>query len=135
MTTFRKLAALAALSLSLVVGSGVALAGEKGDHPKLNFPVAAAEYQAHVEARLEKKRARMEEHLTKKSVPADKAAEIRTRFNEGAAKVKAQVAQAVADGTVTKEEAKAVRQAGKGMHGGKHHGKGHKKGEKKGTPA
>jgi hypothetical protein len=57
---------------------------------------------------------------------AEKAKELRARFDAGAAKVNAEVAKATADGTVTKEEAKDVFAAMRAMHPGKHAHKGQK---------
>lgn len=125
MTTFRTRAVLAVLALSLVVAStGVAFAGDRGSHEKLAFPVAAATFKQHVEARTEERRVKMEAKIAEHNVPADKAAEIRARFAAGVVKVNAEVEKAVADGTVTKEEAMAVRQVVKEMRG--HHGHGDK---------
>ena len=97
--------------------------GEKGQK---HFPMPAAEFQAKVNARQTKARAHMEEKAAQ--LPADQAKELRARFDANIAKVNAEVAKAVADGTVTKEEAQAVRAAS--PHHGKHarHGKGGKKG-------
>jgi len=85
------------------------------------FPMAGAEFKSKVDARLTKARARMEERAAK--LPADQAKELRAKFDATAAKVNAEVSKAVADGTVTAEEAKAVRAAN--PHHGKHarHGK------------
>ena len=91
--------------------------GDKGKH----FPMPAAEFQAKVNARQTKARARMEEKAGQ--LPADQAKALRERFEANIAKVNAEVAKAVADGTVTNEEAQAVRAAS--PHHGKHarHGK------------
>jgi hypothetical protein len=98
----------------------------EGDKDK-HFPMPAAEFQAKVDARQAKARARMEERAAQ--LPADEAKELRARFEANIQKVNIEVAKAVADGTVTKEEAKAVRDAS--PHHGKHarHGKGAKKGD------
>lgn len=94
-----------------------------GDKAKKSFPMPAAEFKAKVDQRQAKARARMEEKA--KSLNAEQAKELRDRFNATAAKVNAEVQKAIADGTVTKEEAKAVRQAsGHGKHA--RHGKGGK---------
>jgi hypothetical protein len=88
---------------------------EKGE--RLSFPVPAATFQQHVDARMAKARAHMEERASK--LPADQAKELRAKFEAGAAAMQAEVAKAVADGTVTKEEAQAVRAAGPHRgHGG-----------------
>jgi len=88
-----------------------------GNNTKPNFPMPAAEFQQHVQARQTKAR----EHMEKKAaqLPADQAKELRAKFDANIAKVNAEVAKAVADGTVTKEEAQAVRAAS--PHGGGHH--------------
>jgi hypothetical protein len=88
----------------------------EGDKDKGNFPMPAAEFQARVDARQAKARKHMEERAAK--LPADQAAELRASFEADLQKVNAEVAKAVADGTVTKEEAKAVRAAS--PHHGKH---------------
>ena len=97
--------------------------GEKGQK---HFPMPAAEFQAKVNARQTKARAHMEQKAAQ--LPADQAKELRERFDARIAKVNAEVAKAVADGTVTKEEAQAVRAAS--PHHGKHarHNKNGKKG-------
>lgn len=98
----------------------------EGDKKGKHFPMPAAEFKAKVDARMAKAKKHMEEKAA--SLPADQAKELRDRFAATAQKVNAEVAKAVADGTVTKEEAKAVRAAT--PHHGKHarHGKGgHKK--------
>ena len=128
MTTLRQIASSAALSfalaLSLVLASSAAFAGEKG--AGATFPVAGPEFQQKVTAKIEKHRAKMEAKLTEKNIPADKAAKIRARFAARSARVNAAVEKAVADGTVTKEEAKEVRAAGGG-----HKGHGKERGPKK----
>jgi hypothetical protein len=98
----------------------------EGDKGAKHFPMPAAEFQAKVNARQTKARAHMEEKAAQ--LPADQAKELRARFDANIAKVNAEVAKAVADGTVTKEEAQAVRAAS--PHHGKHarHGKSGKKG-------
>lgn len=119
---------LFAVVLGLATAFAVPAFAEGNGNGK-HFPMPAAEFKAKVDARMTKARARMEEKA--KSLPADQAKELRTRFEAGVAKVNAEVAKAVADGTVTKEEAKAVRQAS--PHHGKHarhaHGKGKGKGK------
>jgi hypothetical protein len=99
---------------------------DQGKH----FPMPAAEFQAKVNARQAKARQHMEERAAK--LPADEAKALRERFDANIQKVNAEVAKAVADGTVTKEEAQAVRAAS--PHHGKH-ARHHAKGEKKGDGA
>jgi len=90
-------------------------AHDKGDWEK-KFPMAAADFKAKVDKRLTKARARMEEKA--KGLNADQAKELRAKFDADVAKVNADVAKAVADGTVTLDEAKSVRAAS--PHGRKH---------------
>lgn len=89
-----------------------------GDKGKAHFPMPAAEFKAKVDARQAKARKHMEEKAS--ALPADQAKELRARFDANIAKVNAEVAKAVADGTVTKEEAEAVRAAGPQRGGGGH---------------
>jgi hypothetical protein len=104
--------------------AGKAGRGEKGD--KAQFPMPAAEFQARVAKRAEKVRARVEEHIAKKNLPADKAAAVRAKMAAAQAAINQEVAKVVADGTVTKEEAKQVREVARAQRPHK----GHKKGDK-----
>lgn len=107
------------IAVGLVLGTLVAVpafaqgAGEKGPH--MTFPVPAATFKQHVDARIAKARERMEERASK--LPADRAKELRAKFEASVAAQNAEVAKAIADGTVTKEEAQAVRAAGPRGHG------------------
>ena len=89
--------------------------GEGGE--KMSSPVPAATFKQHVEARQAKARQHMEERAAK--LPANEAAQLRATFDAAQAKVNAEVAKAIADGTVTKDEAQAVRAAS--PHGGAGH--------------
>jgi hypothetical protein len=104
--------------------AGKAGRGEKGD--KAQFPMPAAEFQARVAKRAEKVRARVEEHIANQNLPADKAAAVRAKMAAAQAAINQEVAKVVADGTVTKEEAKQVREVARAQHPHK----GHKKGDK-----
>ena len=99
-----------------------------GDKPRAHFPMPAAEFKAKVASHQAKARKHMEEKAS--ALPADQAKELRARFEATQQKVNAEVAKAVADGTVTKEEAKAVRAANPHAHHGKH-ARNHKKGADK----
>ena len=101
--------------------------GEQGEGKK-HFPMPAAEFKAKVDARQAKARQHMEERASK--LPANEAKELRAQFEATVQKVNAEVAKAVADGTVTKEEAKAVRAANPHAHHGKH-ARNHKKADAK----
>jgi len=79
--------------------------GAKGDRPQ--FPMAGDAFVSFVNNRISKRRARIEQRLA----DADDAerAEVLAKFDEGSAKLLAAAKSAAADGTVTKEEAKAIR--------------------------
>jgi hypothetical protein len=109
----------AAIALATLVAVP-AMAGDK--HDAGNFPMPAATFKQKVDARQAKAREHMEKRAAK--LTADQAKELRAKFDAGAAKINAEVSKATADGTVTKEEADAVRKVAheaRGGHGG--HGK------------
>lgn len=123
---------LAALAVTLAPLA--AFAGEGGGqrHEKMKFPMAAAEFRAKVTARQTKHKERMEKFLAEKKVPAEKAKEIRDRSAQNEAKVNAKVSEVIKDGTVTEDEAKAVREIARAGHPHKGpHGKHGKGGQKK----
>ena len=105
------------IAIGLVLGtlvSASAFADEGKGAP--SFPIPAAQFKQHVDARIAKAREHMEERASK--LPADQAKDLRAKFEAGVVAQNAEVAKAIADGTVTKEEAKAVRAAGpRGGHG------------------
>jgi hypothetical protein len=96
------------------------------NHP--TFPITAADFQARHDARVVKMRAKLEARITEKKVDAEKAKMMRERFETRTSAVQIAINKAKADGTVSKEEAKEVRQvAHPGRHGKRH---GHKHGGK-----
>lgn len=115
--------AIGALLGTLVAAPAFADEGA-GKGPHMTFPVPAATFKQHVDARMTKVRAHMEERASK--LGADEAKELRAKFDQSLAQVNAEVAKATADGTVTQDEAKAVRAASphRGGGGGHCHGKG-----------
>jgi hypothetical protein len=114
MVTMRsKMIGAVVIALSCLVAVP-AFADGNGKGP--SFPMPAAAFQQHVTARQAKAREHMEKRASQ--LPADQAKELRAKFEAKIVKVNAEVAKAVADGTVTKEEASAVRAASP------HHGKG-----------
>jgi hypothetical protein len=126
MTTMRKKLMFSMVTFMTLAAAAPAFADDKG-HDQAQFPMPAAQFKQHVEQR----QAKMKEHFEKKiaSLPTDKQKEARARMDAKVAAVNAEVAKAIADGTVTKDEAAAVRAAGGGGgHGGHCEGK---KGEKK----
>ena len=97
---------IAALALALTTAIAVpALAHE---NPQ-DFPMPAATFQRHVERRLVHARARMEERIAENNLTDAQAKEFRAHFDTVAASVAVEVRKAVADGTVTLDEARAVR--------------------------
>jgi hypothetical protein len=93
------------------------------------FPMKGSDFKAKVDGRLAKARERMEKRVAK--LDAEKAKETRAKFDAGAAKVNAEVGKAIADGTVTQEEAKSVHHAMREMHPNKGKHARHHRGEKK----
>jgi hypothetical protein len=126
----RSIIAVAAVALATLVAVPAFAAPAPGDAPAKThraegdkdqkFPMPAAEFKARVDKRMAKARTHMEERAAK--LPADEAKELRARFETVAQNVDAEVAKAIADGTVTKEEARAVRAAGP-HHGHARHAK------------
>jgi hypothetical protein len=115
----RSLIMAAALSLSTALVAAPALAGDKGDRDGAAYPMPAAAFKQKTDAREAKAR----EHLDKRAakLPAEEARALRAKFDAGVAKVNAEVARATADGTVTKDEAQAVRKTAREVRG-HHHG-------------
>jgi hypothetical protein len=118
-----KIVAAAFLALGTLVALP-AFADKGGGGGDANFPMPAATFKQHVEAR----RAKMKQHIEERAAKlnAEEAKELRAKFAAASAKVDAEVAKAVADGTVTKDEAKAVRAAAGHAGGGGHCEKGDK---------
>jgi hypothetical protein len=94
--------------LALALGTTISAPALAHENPQ-NFPMPAAEFQEHVQARLERARSRMESAITAQNMTEAQAKEVRARFDAIASNVGVEVQKAVADGTVTLEEAKAVR--------------------------
>jgi hypothetical protein len=106
MLTRTKIAIAAAVLGTLV--SATAFAGQEGQaHARPSFPMPAAQFKSMIDARMAKAQKHLEERVSK--LPADEARVERARFDQKVKDVNAEVAKAIADGTVTKEEARAVR--------------------------
>lgn len=120
----RSMIVAAALALTTVFAAAPAMAGDKG----ASFPMPAAAFKQKVDARQAKAREHMEKRAS--TLSPDQAKELRAKFDAAAAKVNAEVAKATADGTVTKDEAIAVRKVAKEARGGGHHGKHARHGKK-----
>jgi hypothetical protein len=102
--------------------------GKQGGKHEKHFPVDAAKFEKHVDKRIAKQREHMEKAMAEHNVPEAKRAERRKQFDDGAAKVRAEVKRVGADGTVTKEEAQQVRELSRSLH---KEARAHHKGEKK----
>lgn len=108
-------------------GDEVAQDGDgKGKGKKDVFPMAADAFKQKVEARIAKARQHLVDHMAKKGVDEAKQKDNLAKFDEAAKQVREAADNACADGTVTKEEAKSVRDLAKKLH---HKAKG-KKAEK-----
>ncbi len=107
-----------ALALSASVFTAAFTAG--AEEAKASFPMPAAAYKAREAAHFEKARARMESHIASKKLDAEQAKLLRARFESNVVKIDQAVAKVSADGTVTKAEAKEVRQL---AHAARLHGK------------
>jgi hypothetical protein len=86
---------------------------KKGKHQ--HFPIEAQKFQEVVEKRIGKARDQMESAMEKHNVPDVLKTQIRKDFNDGAALVRAAAKRVGADGTVTKEEAKEVKDLAKSL--------------------
>jgi len=114
---------LAALALAAATATTVpAMARE---NPQ-DFPMPAATFQRHVDKRIQRAKARMENDIREGNLTDAQAKEVRAHFNTVAADVEVEVQKVCADGTVTLEEAKEVRSVGRPLW--RHHGH-HQQGE------
>lgn len=104
------------LVLSTLFAAVPAMANDA--HDGAPFPMAAAAFKQRIDARQAKAREHMEKRAA--TLSAEQAKELRAKFDAGLAKINLEVAKATADGTVTKDEAKAVRAVSKEVRG--HHG-------------
>ena len=111
---------VSALALALTTAVAVPAFAHGDD---MAFPAPAAAFQQHVVAKIARSRDRMEKAIVEHKIAADKAAEMRARFEAGVAAVSAETAKVVADGTVTADEAKGVREIARQLHAGRggHH--------------
>ncbi|MCU0658102.1 MAG: hypothetical protein MUF64_23415 [Polyangiaceae bacterium] len=88
----------------------------------------ADEFRKLTAARVDKARGRLEKHISKKNLDADKARTVRAKFENGVARLNKKVDQVSEDGVVNKDEAKEVRDVARKM---KEHRKGQGKQGKK----
>jgi hypothetical protein len=111
---------VSALALALTTAVAVPAFAHGDD---VSFPAPAAAFQQHVVAKIARSRDHMEKAIVEHKIAADKAAEMRAKFEAGVAAVSAETAKVVADGTVTADEAKGVREIARQLHAGRggHH--------------
>jgi hypothetical protein len=101
--------------LALTLTTAIALPAMARENPR-DFPMPAATFEQHVEARLQRARMRMESDIAARNLTDVQANEVRAHFNAVVANVEGEVQKAVADGTVTLEEATAVRAVARQLH-------------------
>lgn len=111
----------------------------KGDREAHQFPMKGGDFIGMVEKRITKVREKVQEKMARRDLTDAQRKQILAEVDAGAAKVRAAANKAAADGTVTKEEAKQVRDVAHDVkkeirekHGMKDHKKGRGKGKDKG---
>lgn len=82
---------------------------ERREERKKQFPMTAKKFEEKLEAGISRHLSNLTKRLDKHSVDATKKKEILAQAEKGAKAVRAAVAEAAKDGTVTHEEAKMVR--------------------------
>lgn len=126
--------AVCAAPVAAFAGDRQPAAGE-AKQGKRHFPMTAESFNKRIEARITHMRERLTQMLAARKVPEAKQAEIKKDFEAGATAIRAAASRAGADGSVTKAEAKEVRDLAKDLKRkarekympGKGHGKGHDK--------
>ena len=105
--------------------------GEGAREGHRRFPIDARKFQDRIGKRIVKSREHLERALTNPKVSDAVKAKIRKDFEASAAEVEAAAKRAGADGSVTKEEAKQVRDVAKALRQKvrEGHGRGGKKGK------
>ncbi len=119
---------VSAVTFMALAAAAPAFADDKAPDRHPSFPMPAATFKQHIDA----KQAKMRQHAEKRiaQLPADQQKDARAKLDAKLAAMNAEVAKAIADGTVTKNEAHAVRAAGGHEKGGgacDHHEGGQKK--------
>jgi hypothetical protein len=107
-------------ALALAAITAVTVPAMARENPQ-DFPMPAATFQRHVEARLQRAYARMEDEIQQNNLPDAQAKELRANFNVIAGRVEVVVQKVSADGTVTLDEAKEVRAVGRPLWGHRRH--------------
>ncbi len=116
------------LAIALALTTAFAAPALAHDHEyEKRFPMPAATFQEHVDARVGRARSRMEDEITARQLTDEEANAVRAHFDSVIAAVEVEVQKAVADGTVTLEEARAVRAVARELgprHAHRHHADG-----------
>jgi hypothetical protein len=108
---------LAALALAVATATTVPAAAR--ENPQ-DFPMPAATFQRHVEKRLQRAKARLENDIREGNLTGAQAKEVRARFDTVAADVELEAQKVSAGGTVTLEGAREVRAVARQLR--RHHG-------------
>jgi hypothetical protein len=95
--------------------------GELRHDGDAKFPMSAADFRQHISEHLQTARTRLEEHITNKQLPKDQADQLRAQFDAAVPRINAKVDEVCSDGTVTKEEAEAVRELSRSLLPHHHH--------------
>lgn len=85
----------------------------KGEREAQQFPMKGGDFINMVDARIVKIRTKVQEKLAKHPLPEATKKAVLADVDAGAARVKAAAQKAAADGTVTQDEAKSVRDLAK----------------------
>ncbi len=115
-------AALALAALASFAVPGVALAATHhrsrgAHHAAPSFPMKADEYRVLMEKRIDSVRAVIDRKLDRRGVSADRKKAIHKIFDEASKDLKAEIARATADGTVTQAEADKIKPLVIGLRG------------------
>ena len=102
------LSALVAIALALP-GAADAAHRSKAASSRVAFPMKADEFKKLAEARIEKVKAAVDKKLDRHGVSSERKKAIRRAFEDVTKDVRAEIAKAAADGTVTQAEGDKVK--------------------------
>jgi tellurite resistance protein len=110
---------VAALVFAIAAAPVTAFAGSKDNAAETkkrpSFPMTAESFNKLIEKRITHMRERLEKMMKDRKVPDAMQAQIKKDFEAGATAVRAAAAKAGADGSVTKDEAKQVKDLAKDL--------------------
>jgi hypothetical protein len=113
-------AAFAAFAATSAAHDAPAAISQARQEAHLEYPAPAPAFRKLVDERIEGARVRLEQYITTKAVPREKAQALRERFRAAIAQINAKVTEACADGTVTAEEARGVHELAKELRAEAH---------------